>query len=151
MPPSRYPNHTYERLFFGGKQIQDETQEITSETSAQIEQTEPTYVEATMEAATDAATRDLNTPFQEVSRDYRFMAPAGFSGALTFPALGGAGVMSIGEMVFRDNNDLTSVTIPDSVTSIGEEAFSGCASLKIGTIPAGVTRIGEATFKNFEN
>jgi len=51
---------------FGGKQIQDETQEITSETSAQIEQTEPTYVEATMEAATDAATRDLNTPFQEV-------------------------------------------------------------------------------------
>ena len=79
------------------------------------------------------------------------MAPAGFSGALDIPsALGGAGVMSIGEMVFRDNNDLTSVTIPDSVTSIGEEAFSGCASLKIGTLPAGVTRIGEATFKNFE-
>ena len=35
-------------------------------------------------------------------------------------------VISIGKYAFDECSDLTSVTIPNSVTSIGDHAFSGC-------------------------
>ena len=42
--------------------------------------------------------------------------------------------------------NITSVTIPDSVTRIGREAFSGCTSLTSVTIPERVTSIGIYAF-----
>ncbi len=47
---------------------------------------------------------------------------------------------------FQDCTNLTSITIPDSVTDIGWFTFSGCTSLTSVTIPDGVTYIGWATF-----
>ena len=44
-------------------------------------------------------------------------------------------VTSIGPSSFRNCSDLTCVTIPDSVTSIGLSAFYGCSSLESITIP----------------
>ena len=44
-------------------------------------------------------------------------------------------------------SDLTSVTIPDSVTSIGYRAFAGCQSLTSVTIGNGVTSIGRGAFE----
>ena len=35
-------------------------------------------------------------------------------------------VTAIGSKAFSDNNELSSITIPNSVTTIGEEAFSLC-------------------------
>ena len=55
-------------------------------------------------------------------------------------------VTSIGSYAFRDCSGLTSVTIPDSVTSIGEWAFYGCSRLTSVTIPDSVTSIGEYAF-----
>ena len=55
-------------------------------------------------------------------------------------------VTSIGSSAFKDCNGLTSVTIPDSVTSIGDKAFYGCSSLTSVTIPDSVTSIGNSAF-----
>ncbi len=55
-------------------------------------------------------------------------------------------VISIGNEAFFACTNLTSVTIPDSVTSIGDSAFSRCNSLASITIPNSVTSIGERAF-----
>ena len=43
---------------------------------------------------------------------------------------------------------ITSITIPDSITSIGPHAFVNCFSLKSITIPDSVTSIGDYAFLN---
>ena len=54
----------------------------------------------------------------------------------------------INQYSFRGRNDITSVTIPNSVTSIGEEAFMGCDSITSITIPNSVTSIGDYAFED---
>ncbi|MBQ9137413.1 MAG: PEGA domain-containing protein [Alistipes sp.] len=55
-------------------------------------------------------------------------------------------VITIGESVFYDFDDLLSVTIPNSVTAIEAEAFQFCSKLESITIPASVTKIGKGSF-----
>ncbi|MBQ7379276.1 MAG: leucine-rich repeat protein [Clostridia bacterium] len=57
----------------------------------------------------------------------------------------GLPVVEIGYLAFR-RCDLTSITMPDSITSIGDSAFFGCTALTSITIPDGVTSIGVRTF-----
>ena len=59
------------------------------------------------------------------------------------------GVESIGDGAFSGCYELTSVTIPGSVTSIGN-AFNGCVWLKSVTIPDSVTSIGDLAFLGCE-
>ena len=47
-----------------------------------------------------------------------------------------------------ESSGLTSVTIPNSVTSIGVGTFCGCQRLTSITIPNSVTRIGEGAFQD---
>ena len=60
-------------------------------------------------------------------------------------------VTTIGDWAFYCCNSLTSVTIPDSVTTIGEKAFNGCSSLTSVTIPDSVTTIGDGAFRYCSN
>lgn len=55
-------------------------------------------------------------------------------------------VTSIGDLAFDECLRLASVTIPDSVVDIGKRAFSCCPSLTSLTIPDGVTNIGKRAF-----
>jgi hypothetical protein len=57
-------------------------------------------------------------------------------------------VRSIGESAFSWCSSLTNITIPNSVTSIGAGAFSDCSSLTNITIPNSVTSIGESAFSS---
>ena len=56
-------------------------------------------------------------------------------------------VTNIGIHAFENCTGLTSVTISDSVPSIGNYAFRGCTGLTSITIPNGVTSIGENAFE----
>ena len=55
-------------------------------------------------------------------------------------------VVGIDEWAFYNCTNLTSVTIPESVTDIGIEAFRNCTSLTNVTIPQSVTYISDFTF-----
>ena len=57
-------------------------------------------------------------------------------------------VILIAEKAFQNSTNLTSVTIPNSVTSIGDDAFYGCSSLTSVNIPNSVTSIGVEAFRN---
>ena len=56
-------------------------------------------------------------------------------------------VTTIGSSAFFRCSGLTSVTIPESVTSIGNSAFGSCSSLTSVTIPNSVTSIGDYAFR----
>ena len=55
-------------------------------------------------------------------------------------------VTSIGSSAFSGCSKLTNITIPDSVTSIGSSAFSGCSGLTSVTILDSVTSINNYAF-----
>ncbi|MCL2821721.1 MAG: leucine-rich repeat domain-containing protein [Firmicutes bacterium] len=55
-------------------------------------------------------------------------------------------VTSIGDRAFERTTSLTSITIPNSVTSIGVSAFAGATSLTSITIPNSVISIGSGAF-----
>ena len=60
-------------------------------------------------------------------------------------------VTTIGRYAFHDCNKLTSVVIPDNVTTIGNSAFYSCNSLTSVVIPDSVTSIGEYAFLDCSN
>lgn len=60
-------------------------------------------------------------------------------------------VLGIGDRAFAGCTNLTSITIPNSVTSIGEYGFSGCTSLTSIVIPRTITSIGNSAFSSCHN
>ena len=76
-----------------------------------------------------------------------------YSGDIVIPAKvthNGAvySVIGIGDRAFIGSFDLTSITLPNSVTNIEGYAFSNCISLTSITLPNSVTSIGEAVFND---
>ena len=61
------------------------------------------------------------------------------------------GVTKIGQRVFLQCDNLTSVIIPNSVTSIDEQAFYYCINITNITIPEGVESIGVSAFESCNN
>ena len=69
------------------------------------------------------------------------------TGSVTIPSeVNGYQVVAIGDIAFLYCSDITSVTIPNSITSIGYRAFEGCSQIKSITIPASVVNIDNYAF-----
>ena len=58
----------------------------------------------------------------------------------------GNNVTAIGEGLFKDCSNMTTVTIPSSVAKIGMYAFENCSSLRAVDIPEGVTVLNNSLF-----
>lgn len=55
-------------------------------------------------------------------------------------------VVEIGHTSFQDNYELTSVTLPNTITTIEWDAFYGCSALRDFIIPENVTSVGHGAF-----
>ena len=60
--------------------------------------------------------------------------------------LGGKTVVQIGASAFANNERLTRIILPNTLTSIGEKAFENCTALNEIRIPASVVQIGDDAF-----
>ena len=93
---------------------------------------------------------DSNSQFQYHINDQGYVTIDHYSGSYTevvIPdTLSGHAVKEIGEAAFSNCRNVTSVTIPSSVTTIGKQAFKECSRLKSVTILGGVTSIGDQAF-----
>ena len=94
-----------------------------------------------------ATQRDVVKGLYSIKEGTRLIAGGAFSScydltSVTIPN----SVTSIGGSAFYDCSGLTSVTIPNSVTSIGGSAFYDCSGLTSVTIPNSVTSIGSSAF-----
>ena len=73
----------------------------------------------------------------------------GPGGDVTVPStLGGCPVTAIGDEAFKNNKNITSVTIPEGVMTIGENAFYGCENLETVILPSTLEVVGGGAFIN---
>lgn len=67
--------------------------------------------------------------------------------AVVIPSeVNGITAREIGTGVFKDNRNIVSLTIPDSVTTLQNRICSGCTSLREVWLPSGLTVIPDETF-----
>ena len=87
----------------------------------------------------------------DISADGTYAEVIGYNGTTTkikiADTYNGLPVKNIYSEAFKNNDKITSVIIPDSVTSIGDEAFYDCDSLTSIVIPDSVTSIGSQAFQ----
>jgi hypothetical protein len=62
------------------------------------------------------------------------------------PSLGSAPVTAIADCAFKNNDNIETVSMPDTLQTIGSEAFRDCDNLKSADIPSSVTSIGVRAF-----
>ena len=62
--------------------------------------------------------------------------------------IGGVPVTQVGEMAFKGNAFIETVTVPNGVTQLRSEAFRGCSNLTSIEIPYGVTQISDGLFRS---
>jgi len=91
----------------------------------------------------------------DISTDGTYAEVIGYEGeeieVVIAATYNGLPVKKIYDDAFLENEFITSVIIPDSVTSIGDNAFYWCGSLTSVVIPDSVTSIGDCVFADCDS
>lgn len=103
----------------------------------------------------DGATGDeeADTPkddngFERDEKGY-IISYSGGGGKIEIPAkIGSVDIAGIGYRAFKDNAEITEVTMPDTVTGIDAEAFAGCANLQTVTFSKNLAYIDIHAFSD---
>lgn len=93
--------------------------------------------------------RSAAEPWFRVSNGVLYFDKALYTGGseLTVPGeINGETVYDLAPGCFRDCTELTSITLPDSLSGIGNMAFDGCTGLRGISIPESVVQIGSSAF-----
>ena len=105
---------------------------------------------AVVRSAAADTTVTYNTPNGTITFDETTGAITGYSGTdttLDIPAtIDGVAVTSIGDNVFENLSNLTSIDPPSSLTSIGDYAFSTDPDLTSIDLQSSLTSIGDHAF-----
>lgn len=116
-----------------------------AETTTTAAVTETTAIMSTTEAAKPES--DFVFSITEDGKGMTLKEYKGSAAEVVIPEkFDGLPVVEIGSMAFFNHENLTKVTIPDSVTVIGSNAFSSCPGLTAITIPKNVTELGDSAF-----
>ncbi len=102
-----------------------------------------------LESAAFPITSSNNSEYQECKSIFGSDLPESLK-TIVINALP-AGVTELASSVFKNCNNVESITLPDGITSIGSEAFSGCHSLISLNIPSTVTSVGIGAFDNCQS
>ena len=101
-----------------------------------------------------AADRALDTiyDFNWIGDGFSITAYSGGGGDIVLPdTYNGYPVNQIGESAFWFNNNVTSITIPESVTTLSYAAFSYCESLVSISLPSSISSVDACTFTGCAN
>lgn len=95
----------------------------------------------------DAGDTTVTTKYHEVDGGIEIYSLADDSENIIVPSTyNGKKVVSLGNNVFSDRQNLKSVIIPEGVKSIGDSAFYNCPNLKTVILPESLETIGAASF-----
>lgn len=123
------------------------TKETTKQTATEVRKTETTtQKETTTENITTTELTTSLTEFFNVS-DGVLSEYTGDESSVSIPSkVGSSNVIAIGTGAFMGNTNITTVSIPSTVTRIGIEAFSDCTNLRSISLPSSLQSIGIGAF-----
>lgn len=125
------------------------TKGTTKQTTTEVRKTETTtQKETTTENITTTELTTSLTEFFNVS-DGVLSEYTGDESSVSIPSkVGSSNVIAIGTGAFMGNTNITTVSIPSTVTRIGMEAFSDCTNLRSISLPSSLQSIGIGAFCN---
>ena len=106
---------------------------------------------SSIEPITDTSSNDgssSDVPAFTIEIDSETGALIGYEGTASYVDLENESFTSIADNVFKNNEFIEVVKLPNSVTDIGTGAFEGCYNLVTLQMPASIQSIGDRAFKD---